>query len=126
MIDIEKQVAYWRRGAEEDASVARELLENRRTRHGLFLYHLALEKALKAHVCKTTVDLAPRLHNLVRLAELAGVEIPETDRDTLADMNEFNIEGRYPDVSSPAPTQEQAQGYATRAAEVLAWLLSRL
>lgn len=26
----------------------------------------------KAHVCRRTQDLAPRVHNLVRLAELAG------------------------------------------------------
>lgn len=73
MIDVEKQVAYWRDGAQEDWAVARELVGNGRTRHGLFFVHLALEKVLKAHVCRQTRDLAPRIHNLVRLAELTGV-----------------------------------------------------
>ncbi|NCO95976.1 MAG: HEPN domain-containing protein, partial [Armatimonadetes bacterium] len=52
MIDVEKQVAYWRDGAKEDWEVAQELVDRGRTRHGLFFGHLALEKLLKAHVCR--------------------------------------------------------------------------
>lgn len=51
MINIEKQIAHWRNGAEEDWSVAQELIERGRVRHGLFFAHLALEKMLKAHYC---------------------------------------------------------------------------
>ena len=72
MIDIEKHVDFWREGAREDWAVALELVNKERTRHGLFFAHLALEKALKALVCQKTRDLAPRTHNLVRLAEFAG------------------------------------------------------
>jgi len=71
MIDINKQINFWRSGGEEDLAVARDLVNRNRIRHGLFFAHLALEKALKAHVCRVTQDIAPRLHNLVRLAELA-------------------------------------------------------
>ena len=58
MIDIAQQIAYWRSGAREDWSVAVDLVERGRTRHGLFFVHLAIEKALKAHVCERTQDLA--------------------------------------------------------------------
>ncbi len=54
MIDIEKQVAYWRHGAEEDWEVAHQLFDRGYIRHSLFFVHLALEKALKAHVCRHT------------------------------------------------------------------------
>ncbi len=50
MIDIEKQIAYWRDGSIEDWQVAQELISNGRIRHGLFFAHLSLEKLLKAHV----------------------------------------------------------------------------
>ena len=43
MINIEKQVAYWRDGAVEDWEIAQELIERGRTRHGLFFVHLSLE-----------------------------------------------------------------------------------
>jgi len=36
MVDIQKQIAYWRNGAREDWAVAEELIGNGRIRHGLF------------------------------------------------------------------------------------------
>ena len=122
MIDVDKQVAYWRDGAQEDWAVARELIDLGRTRHGLFFVHLALEKALKVHVCRQTRDLAPRIHNLVRLAELASINASQEQIDTLAEMNAFNLEGRYPDLLALPPTPAEAQAYLARAEEVFQWL----
>jgi HEPN domain-containing protein len=73
------------------------LVNSGRTRHGLFFAHLALEKILKAVVCKQTNDMAPRLHNLVRLYELAALPVDTAKIEILAEMNAFNIEGRYPE-----------------------------
>jgi len=126
MIDIDKQIAFWRDSAEEDMAVAHDLVQRNRTRHGLFFAHLALEKALKAHVCRVTKDIAPRLHNLVRLAELAEIHPQPAQVDILAEMNSFNIEGRYPDALSLPPSQEGAQHYMTRAGEVFQWLIELL
>lgn len=75
MVDVDKQIAFWREGAKEDWGVAYHLVDPARVRHGLFFAHLALEKALKALVCPKTRDIAPRLHNLVRLAEVAGLNL---------------------------------------------------
>jgi HEPN domain-containing protein len=87
MIDIGKQISYWRSGAEEDWFVARELVSRGRMRHGLFFAHLAVEKTLKALVCRTTQDLAPPIHNLIRLAEKARVKLFEEHTDLLAELN---------------------------------------
>jgi HEPN domain-containing protein len=126
MIDIDKQMAYWRDGAQEDWNVACELVNDGHTRHGLFFAHLALEKMLKAHVCRHTRDLAPRIHNLVRLAELAGVNPSQEQMEVLAETNVFNIEGRYAETFTPPPTLAQARAYLTRAEEVFQWLISLL
>ncbi len=126
MIDIEKQVAYWQDGAREDWQVAWDLVSRRRTRQGLFFAHLALEKALKAHVCRQVQDLAPRMHNLVRLAELAELDLNESQIDVLAEMNAFNIEGRYPEMLTPEATVTEARGYLRKAREVYTWLMNRL
>ena len=53
MVDIDKQISYWKESADEDWAVAQQLLGSGRTRHGLFFAHLTLEKMLKALVCKT-------------------------------------------------------------------------
>ena len=125
MIDVGKQIEFWRAGSEEDFAVARELISLGRIRHGLFFLHLSLEKALKAQVCRVTRDLAPRLHNLVRLAELANLRPPQENVDALAEINAFNMEGRYPELLSPLPTPAEAQGYLVRAEGILRWLNSR-
>ena len=122
MIDTVQQIAQWRSGAQEDWSVAVELVERGRTRHGLFFVHLAIEKALKAQVCERTRDVAPRTHNLVRLAETAGVQPNESQLSTLADLNAFNQASRYPDAIAPLPTAEEAEAYLGRAREVFEWL----
>jgi len=122
MIDIKKQVAYWREGAAEDWAVASDLVNRGNIRHGLFFAHLALEKVLKAHVCVKTLNAPPRIHNLVRLAETAGLALAADQLDTLADMNEFAIEGRYPGTLPSPPAAEEARAYLARSEEVLKWL----
>jgi len=126
MVDIKKQISYWKESAEEDWAVAQQLLESGRTRHGLFFAHLALEKMLKALVCKNTGDLAPRIHNLNRLIDLAGVVSSPVQTDILAEMNAFHIEGRYPETLTKPPTREEAVRYTKRAEEVFRWLTKLL
>jgi len=95
-------------------------------RHGLFFAHLALEKLLKAHVCKHTGDLAPKTHNLARLAALAALRVNDEDLDLLADMNAFCLDGRYPPHVLPSTSLEEAQTYMKRAEGVLQCLMQQL
>ena len=119
MIDIDKQISYWLRSSMEDWTVAVELVGNRRIRHGLFFAHLALEKMLKAHVCKASGDLAPPIHNLIMLAEKAGLALTPSQLDLLAEVNGFNIQARYPDTLAPRPSLVEAKDYISRIGEVL-------
>lgn len=126
MVDVEKQVEHWRANALEDWQVAKDLISSGRIRHGLYFVQLALEKALKAHVIRNTRDLAPRIHNLVRLSQIAGLEMSSGYLDILADMSAFNLEGRYPDIDLPLPTKDEAQAYLARSEEVFQWLMNPL
>lgn len=67
MINIQKQVEYWMNGARDDLLTAEVLFQRKRDLHGLFFCHLVIEKALKAHVVKSTKEIAPRTHNLILL-----------------------------------------------------------
>ena len=126
MVDIQQQIQYWKSGAEEDIAVASELILSGRYRHGLFFAHLALEKMLKAHICKKTESLAPRIHNLVRLSEMADLALSEDQIDHLADMNEFNLEGRYPVQYIDTASEQEAAVYLSKSKEVLQWLAQQL
>ncbi|MBP7050612.1 MAG: HEPN domain-containing protein [Phycisphaerae bacterium] len=126
MMDVEKQIEYWRQGSAEDWDVAVRLVKDGKSRHGLFFAHLALEKVLKALVCRHTQDVPPRIHNLTRLSKLAGVTPDNRQADVLADLNQFNLEGRYPESQTPPPSPQEAMEYMARSQEVLAWLISQL
>ncbi|OIO90375.1 MAG: hypothetical protein AUK02_01255 [Anaerolineae bacterium CG2_30_58_95] len=127
MINIEKHVAYWRDTATKDLQFAERLINrDQEIAYGLFFVHLSLEKAIKAHVCKQTKQIPPRIHNLLALAKLGEVGLSQEQRDYCTKMNLYNIEGRYPDMYFPQPSLEKAQEYLATAKEMITWLLNQL
>ena len=126
MIDIKKQIAYWRKSDEEDWNVGRTLVSSEKSRHGLFFIHLALEKILKANVCHATGNLAPKTHSLVRLAEITRMAFSEDQMDFLAEFGRFDIAGRYPDEGNGCLTQTDAEARIAKAQEVFQWLSKQL
>ncbi|MEP1086966.1 HEPN domain-containing protein [Algoriphagus sp.] len=95
-INLEKQLLYWQSGAEEDLEVAELLIEKEKYLHGLFYCHLVIEKILKAHVVKTTGQLAPRSHNLIYLSEKSKLYLDDDTLDFFGILMKYQLEGRYP------------------------------
>ena len=77
-------------------------------------------------MCRYTKDMAPRVHNLIRLSELADLSLDREMMDLLADMNQFHIEGRYPESGMSPPCQADAEDYMERSGRVLQWLIRQL
>jgi HEPN domain-containing protein len=125
-MDIQKQVDYWRTGAEEDFAAAQPLLEKGYLRHCLFFVHLALEKMLKAHVAAKTKDVPPRIHNLVRLAQLARLGLDREQEFFLRRFDVYQMEGRYPDSQQVSINLKIAQEEIQKAKEMLEWLKAQL
>ena len=124
MIDVEKQAAYWNAGAIDDFEAATALLDKGKVRQAMFFARLVIEKALKAHVCRATGDLAPRIHDLLRLAELGDVTLDDDRRAVLVEANSFNLAGRYPDTWPLVPSETEASALMVRVDEVVQWLIS--
>ena len=99
MVDIQKQIDYWIRGAEDDIITANLLIHEKRNLHGLFFCHLVIEKAIKAHFVKKTGEVAPRSHNLVYLSENAGLEFDDETQIFIGILTKYQLQGRYPDYS---------------------------
>lgn len=125
-VDIQKQVDYWTAGSREDLEVAEMLCEKGRFRHGLFFAHLAIEKMLKAHVTLKTQQVPPKIHNLLRLAETAGIELLPEQELWLSRFNMFQLEGRYPDMAQVTVDRPAAEQRLATAQEFLRWLTAQL
>ncbi|MFN0036518.1 MAG: HEPN domain-containing protein [Saprospiraceae bacterium] len=93
-----EHIEYWKATAEKDWGAAQVLLKKRMYPQALFFGHLVLEKLLKAHFVKDNAeDFPPKTHNLVRLAAKTALEMNEDDFGFLEEMNDYQLEGRYPD-----------------------------
>ncbi len=124
-MDVARQVEYWRSGSAEDFAAAQSLAD-RHPRHALFFGHLALEKLLKAHVTHAAADVPPRIHDLLRLAELAGLSLSPEQREFLARFQQHCLAGRYPELHRGMPDPQAVTSELAQAREVLAWLQTRL
>ncbi|HUB23871.1 MAG TPA: HEPN domain-containing protein [Tepidisphaeraceae bacterium] len=103
LTSIQKQTAHWLRSSRQDMQVGKLLLRQRKTRHALFFLHLAMEKLLKAMVCKTTQKPAPHIHSLPILATRASAILNVDQMSFLAAFDRFNLAARYPDDLTPMP-----------------------
>jgi HEPN domain-containing protein len=125
-MDVEKQIEYWKSGAEEDFAAAQSLLEKGHFRHCLFFAHLSIEKILKAHVVIATRDIPPRIHSLIRLAELAGLKLEPQQEQFLREFGVYQLEGRYPDSEQIPLDLNAAKDDLSKAEEILRWLKNQL
>jgi HEPN domain-containing protein len=83
------------------------------------------KEILKALACRRT-PAPPKIHNLTRLSELVGLRLDTRQTRALAAMNQFNLEGRYPESYTPQLSPEKAAEYLARSEEVLTWLTQQL
>jgi hypothetical protein len=91
--------------------------------------HLGIEKLLKAIIVKVTGKHADYTHNLVFLAEKTQMDFTDTQLDLLAEMNEFNIEARYPEVRMDfykECTEDYTLKYLKHTREIYRWLTEQL
>ncbi len=74
----------------------RALFTSRRYLYVLFMCQQSLEKLLKAHIITRTGQFPPRIHNLVRLGELTGLEFSYEDKLLLECLSLYYLQSRYP------------------------------
>jgi HEPN domain-containing protein len=94
---MEEDIAYWLHLARLDLESARKSLQGDSFLHCIFGCQQALEKLLKSLVVEATNRSPPRLHNLVRLAALAGLTLQSNQEMLLSKLSLEYIEMRYPE-----------------------------
>jgi len=126
MMDIKKQIDYWTKGAENDLMTADLLIREKRILHGLFFCHLVIEKVIKAHVVKTSGEVAPRSHNLIYLSEKTDLEFDDETEIFLGILMKYQLQGRYPDYNPVLPDILKVNEYFEKTKTLLKWLKERL
>lgn len=126
----DEHIKYWLESAEHDLGTAESLLSSGKYDWCLFIGHLALEKSLKAvFVMVNENKMPPKTHNLVKLSEMTNLNLEEEKRLFLDEVNDFNIEVRYPEYKNEfykTCTREYAEEYLTKIQEMSAWLKSQI
>ena len=95
--NIKKIIEYWKKTAQHDYKTMHGLFKIKRYSDCLFFGHIILEKILKGLVVKNNGKEAPYIHDLVRLQELAKIQLGKDKLKFLKEVNNFNIRVRYPD-----------------------------
>jgi HEPN domain-containing protein len=97
-MDKTEHINYWLKSARHDLATAEDLFENKRYDWCLFIAHLVIEKTLKAiWVRDNGNNIPPKVHNLLKLAESVDKDLSDEQKVFLLNINDFNIEARYPD-----------------------------
>lgn len=102
----------WVERAQYDLDTADAMFKAGRFLYVLFCCQQAIEKALKAVIVRKTGELPPRIHNLLRLAEVAGIESGQKQTHLLTRLSSYYIQSRYPEEireASAMITQELAR-----------------
>ncbi|MBN1424014.1 HEPN domain-containing protein [Candidatus Fermentibacteria bacterium] len=103
------------------------MLHTGRYLYVLFCCQQSVEKMLKALYAERVQEVPPRLHNLVRLGEQAGLCFDGGRLDFLRELSIYYIQARYPeeidDIAS-STTPDAARHTLIRTEEMVSWLTS--
>ena len=127
----DKITQYWIKHAEYDLDTAVAMYSSRRYLYVTFMCQQAVEKILKAIISTVSSEHPPKIHNLVRLAELAGIKetIGNEQIDLLAALTPFCIEARYADYQeklSKLTNAKLAKDYLLKAQELFKCLRKKI
>jgi HEPN domain-containing protein len=126
---MKKEIDLWMGQARYDLDAAHAMLESKRYLYVLFCCQQAVEKMIKAIIVKHTQELPPRLHNLMRLTETAGLEVTEERARFLRELSAYYIQTRYPEEITEMYNQvklDTARSIMKQTEEVITWLESML
>jgi HEPN domain-containing protein len=123
------KILYWLKTAESDLNTAEKLYLSDDYHWCLFIGHLVIEKMLKALFTQNICDTPPRIHDLVKLAKLAKIDLDATKITIYNRINDFNIEARYPDEKLSfykIATKDFAENNLKTIKEEFKWLKSQI
>ena len=96
-MDKKEIIKYWIKSSENDYKTMDYLFRGRNYPWSLFVGHIVVEKLLKAYYTKNIDTHTPYIHDLLRIADKAKLELSEEQKNFLDTLTSFNIKARYDD-----------------------------
>ena len=113
-----------------DMQTAKAMFETGRYLYVVFICPLAMEKMLKALLSqKYPQDIPPKIHNLITLAQKAGIKPPDNLKDFFLRIDNVSVVTRYPeDMRALAKdfNKESAKLILSETRKILKWLKQNL
>ena len=125
----DKIVKYWIDSSGVDFQAMESFYDKSHYVWALFVAHLVIEKLLKAHYVRNFAKNPPLIHNLLRLAEQAHIDLSEEQKNYLLEITTFNIKTRYPDYKfkfQKKATKEFTLQHITAIKKLRQWLLKKI
>jgi HEPN domain-containing protein len=120
----------WIASSNYDMQTAKAMFETGRYLYVVFICHLAMEKMLKALLSqKYPQDIPPKIHNLITLAQKAGIKPPDNLKDFFLRIDNVSVVTRYPeDMRALAKdfNKESAKLILSETRKILKWLKQNL
>ena len=125
------KAGYWLELCDDDLRAAQAMLKSKNLLWTGFICHLVAEKALKAVIANITNEVPPKIHNLPRLAALAGIyeELSDTQFALLKRLTSLQIEARYPEhkeMMSKTLTLKVCESIMKETEDFLCWIKKKL
>jgi len=125
---LRPEAKLWWAQARRDFRIAAHSHASRDYEVSVFFCEQAAQKALKALLLQRTSRMPPKIHNLVELGRMAGVD--RETRDFLADLTPHYMMTRYPDAAGVV-TSELYDGrislrFLRGTKKVMEWCRNRL
>jgi HEPN domain-containing protein len=124
---MKQDVKYWVDLSKYDIDTAKAMLESGRYLYVLFTCQQSIEKMLKALIVKNTKSFPPKIHDLVKLINIAKIDIETEQKEFLAKLNYYYLETRYPRELSEISKQikkDTAVNFYNNTKKILKWLKS--
>lgn len=125
----DQRVQYWIESSNRDRAAMETLFSNGHYLWALFVGHLVVEKVLKAYHLRFQTTPIPHIHNLLKIADGAGLDLSDAQRTFLDEVTAFNIRARYPDYKYrfyKTANREFTATYLERIREFQSWLSQEL
>lgn len=90
-------IQFWKDSSDKDFQTMLHLYDSGDFMWSLFMGHLVVEKLLKAYYVSKKDENYPYNHNLLRIAESAGMDLNEEQQTDFSTITSFNLNARYDD-----------------------------